>query len=134
MTIRKTSRHVPACPTCGQPVSADLFKINEQVKTALAMVLIGYVIVSALLLGLSLPPEMRRHNRTAEWDTWLQPLSREPVFQIVVGVGVALGALILYWDWFQDQYEKWQAKRQETVKAPKKAYKYKCRTCGQEWG
>jgi hypothetical protein len=133
MADRKETRHAPACPSCGQPVSSG-FKVNEKVKMTLAVVLIGYVITSALLFGLSLPPEMRRHGRQAvEWDAWMQPLSREPVFQIVVGIGVALGALIFYWDFFYDIYENWQAKRKETVNEPKRAYRYKCRACGREW-
>jgi hypothetical protein len=133
MIDRKESHHIPACPACGQPVSPGFFKISEKVKMVLVLALVGYVIASALLLGLSLPPEMRRHQRTAEWDTWMQPLSREPAFQIVVGVGVALGVLIFYWDWFQNMYENWQKKREKPVKEPKAVYKYKCRVCGREW-
>jgi hypothetical protein len=133
MTAQKSSRHVPACPSCGLPVESGGFKISEKVKTALALLLVGYIVVSALLLRASLPPEMRRHQRPADWDVWLQPLSREPIFQIVVGIGVALGALIFYWDFFYEIYANWQAKHKATLKEPKKAYRYKCRACGREW-
>jgi hypothetical protein len=133
MTAPKTSRHSPACPSCGLPVKSGGFKISEKAKTALAIFVVGYFMVSGLLLRASLPPEMRRRQRTVEWDAWLQPLAREPVFQIIVGVGLGLGILIFYWDFFHEIYANWQAKRKEIVKEPKKAYRYKCRACGREW-
>jgi hypothetical protein len=133
MTAPKTSRHSPACPSCGMPVKSGGPKISEQVKMALALLLLGYIVVSALLLRASLPIEMRRRPRVFEWDAWLQPLSREPAFQIVVGIGFALGLLVFYWDFFQEIYEKWQARQKVTAREPKKAYRYKCRACGREW-
>jgi hypothetical protein len=135
MAERKEKRHRPACPSCGRPVTSGFlpFKISEPVKMILVFLLIGYVMVSSLFLRMSFPPEMRRNNTPASFDSWMQPLSREPVFQIFVGLGIVLGVLIFYWDWFQEIYENWQRQREGSLKKHKPEYRYKCRSCGREW-
>ena len=135
MANKEKTRRVRACPSCGRPVTFGIlpFEISNQVKMLLAVLLIGYVFVSALLLRMSMPPDMRRNAGPASFDSWMQPLSREPIFQIIVGSGFVIGVLIFYWDWFQEIYESWKAQWEDSHKKPKREYRYKCRSCGREW-
>lgn len=138
---------IPICPTCGQPVKPSFlyFKINEKVKLLFFVLLIGYVILSIFVLATSMPPEMRRGcNRYPPHQlpdrckddklySLLQPLYKEPVFQVFIGSGAAAGLLIFYWDWLQNIYENWQRKRKNLIQKSRKLYKYECRHCGQQW-
>ncbi len=136
----KQRRRVPTCPACGQPVTLDLSHLTarDTVKLLLVLSLLGYVILSLFLLAMSTPPELRRgcnnpslqrqldRCRPSEFDTWFQPLSKKPAFQIFVGGGLAAGVLIFYVDWIQNIYEGWQRNRG-------KIFQYECRHCGRQW-
>jgi hypothetical protein len=124
---RKYSK--PTCPSCGQPIGSGF----PLVKTVLAVLLVGYIIVSAFLLRMSMPPEMRRVKTPTSFDSWLQPLSGQPIFQIIVMGGFVAGLLVFYWDWFESLYKTWREKRGDSPKPPEKKYRYKCRSCGWEW-
>ena len=152
MKDREGQRQAPACPSCGQPVRIDPPGINDKVKTLLVVILLGYVLLSAALLAMSSPPELRRDCGPFEWrwhlpyytpdperckDTEftlrMEKISRTPAFQIFVGGGMVTGALILYWDWFQERFQNWRKKREQPGQEVTKKYRYECRNCGKQW-
>jgi hypothetical protein len=115
----------PICPSCGQPVGSGF----PLVKTALVILLLGYILASNILLRVS----MCRNEFATSLDNQLRPLFSQPVFQIIVIIGLAAGLLIFYWDWFEDLYMAWKEKRGDSPETPEKEYRYKCRFCGHEW-
>jgi hypothetical protein len=135
MPDTKKNHQVPVCPTCGEPVRFDFVysKTSDKVKAILVLSLVGYFVLSLLLLGLSLPLEMRRHQTAASYDAWLQPLSKEPLFQLVIGIGLVSGFLIFYLDWFHTLYENRQKKRKASMQDRGEGFKYTCRSCGRQW-
>ena len=152
MNHPERQRRAPVCPSCGQPVKVGLFKINEKIKMLLAVLLIGYVLLSVILMGLSTPPELRRGCGPIDWrwqipfgtpdpnrckDTeftlWMKQINKMPAFQIFVGGGLATGIFVLYWDWFQDGYQNWQKKRNHPLQESKKRVPYRCHNCGKQW-
>jgi hypothetical protein len=123
------------CPACGESVRLGFgqFTTKEKVKAVLVLSLVGYFVVSVFLLGLSLPPDMRRHNTPTSYDPWLQLLSSQPIFQMLVGGGLVIGVLAFYLDWFHTLYVNWRKKRAGSREPAQAAYKYTCRSCGRQW-
>jgi hypothetical protein len=147
MTSEK-NQQAPVCPSCGRPVRFGFlrFRISDKVKILLALLVIGYFILSLLILVAVSPATgtgrgCRRYDyihqpdwcKDTEFKLWVRPVNDEPALQVFVGVGLASGVLLLYWDWLQDRYENWQRKRGKTVQKHGTIYKYKCRYCGQQW-
>jgi hypothetical protein len=146
MTSEKNQR-APVCPSCGQPVASGFlrFKISDKVKIWFGLLIIGYLILSILILAIVSPPQDRRHcNRydyqhqpdyckDTDFTLWVRPLNDIPALRVFVAGGLAAGVLLLYWDWLQNLYEEWQRKRGKLAQKHGKIYKYKCRHCGQEW-
>ncbi|MBC7877734.1 MAG: hypothetical protein H7Y59_11250 [Anaerolineales bacterium] len=132
MTDKEEDQRIPICPSCGQPFTVSLL---DKVKLIFFILLLGYVVLSMILLVMSVPAELRRHqtNPLPPWDSWLQPFSNEPIFKIFVGGSVLIGVLILYWDWLQNIYKNWQMKRGNPLEKREKVYKYICHSCGQQW-
>ena len=145
---------MPICPSCGQPARVGLYhrRMNSQVKQALVLGLLGYVVLSILLLGISTPREMRRGCGTfdsrlqipyitpdpnrckdTEFTLWLKPLTRQPVLQAFVAGGLITGVLLFYWDGLQKNYENWQKKREATAQKHGKTHAHQCRRCGRQW-
>ena len=123
------------CPSCGEPVRPGFLqiKLSEKAKTVLALLIVGYVVLSGFLLRLSIPPEMKRRswtehpdNLTRLIDSLSLSLSNTPVIPIIAGSGLIVGLGIFYWDYFQEIYENWKKKHG-------KENKHKCRSCGWEW-
>lgn len=154
MKDRSKNQRAPVCPSCGQPVRPGFlhFRINDTVKLVLVVLLLGYVILSVMLLALSAPAEFRKgcgsfdprwqipfiapnpdRCRETDFDKLMEPVYHNPAFQIFVGSGVVLGVLIFYWDGVQQMYENWQKKREAPLQKQKNAYKHKCRYCGRQW-
>lgn len=126
--------------------------MNDTVKLVLVVLLLGYIILSIILLALSAPPEFGKGCGNFDWrlhvpfitpnpdrcretdfDKLMKPVYQNPAFQIFVGGGVVLGISIFYWDWLQQIFENWQKKRKPLIQKREKAYRYKCRYCGREW-
>jgi hypothetical protein len=147
MTNRGKNHQATVCPFCGQPVTFGFlrFKISDKVKILLAVLVIGYAILSISILAMVLPPELRKYCnhydyqhqpdycKDNEFTLSVQSLNKELALQIFVGGGLAIGVLIFYWDWLQNMYENWQRKRGKLVQKHEEMYKYKCRHCGWQW-
>lgn len=137
------------CPSCGQPVRFGFlrFKVSDKVKIALILLVIGYFILSLLIIVVISPRQIGmgktcRHYdslhqpewcKDTEFKLWVRPLNDNPALRVFVAAGLAAGVLLLYWDWLQNLYENWQRKRGKAVEKRRKAYQYKCRSCGREW-
>jgi hypothetical protein len=141
----------PVCPSCGQPLRRG-FRVNNTVKTVLALMLVGYAVLSVMIFLAGTPPEMRKgcgsfdHRlqvpfitrnldrcRETESYLWLRSLLDETGFQIFIVGGLAAGLLIFYYDWFERLYQKWKVKRADSNPEIDRLYKHKCRNCGREW-
>jgi hypothetical protein len=141
----------PVCPSCGQPEKRG-FRLSNTVKMVLALLLVGYAVLSVMIFLAGTPPEMRKgcgsfdyriqlpfftpnpeRCRESESDLWLKSLLNEPGFQIFIGGGLAAGLLIFYYDWFEDLYQKWKIKRETSELEFDRHHKHKCRNCGFEW-
>lgn len=141
----------PVCPSCGTPLRRGL-RLNETAKMVLAILLVGYVVLSTMIFLASTPPEMRKgcgsydyriqvpfvtpnpeRCRETESYLWLKSLLNEPGFQIFIGGGLAAGILIFYVDWFEEQYRKWKEKQASSNPDYERSLKYKCRNCGYQW-
>lgn len=141
----------PVCPSCGETVNRG-FRLNNTVKMVLALLLVGYVVLSVMIFLAGTPPEMRKgcgsfdyriqlpfftpnpeRCRETDSDLWLKSLLNETGFQIFIGGGLAAGLLIFYYDWFEDLYQKWKARHVESNSNFNKPYRHKCRNCGREW-
>ncbi|CAG1013339.1 hypothetical protein ANAEL_04673 [Anaerolineales bacterium] len=149
MTSGEKKRQTPVCPSCGQPVRFRLlnFKINDKVKILLILLAIGYFTLSLLIMVVISPRQTglgkacRRYDyihqpvwcKDTEFKLSVRPLNDIPALQVFVGVGLAVGILLLYWDWLQELYENWQRKPGKPVPKVVKTYKYTCRNCGREW-
>ena len=154
MKAKKENQPVPVCPSCGKPVQSGFWhlQLDDKAKTLLVVFLLGYITLSIFLLLLSVPPELRKgcsgfdrrwiipyvtpnqdRCRDTQFDIVMKPLYQQPVFQAVVGSGVALGVLLFYWDGLQTMYQNWQRKREPPNQKHGKIYRYKCRHCGQQW-
>jgi predicted RNA-binding Zn-ribbon protein involved in translation (DUF1610 family) len=151
MKPENDNRPVPQCPSCGLPIKRD-FRLSNSVKMVLALLLVGYAVLSVMIFLAGTPPEMRKgcgsfdyriqlpfftpnpeRCRETDSDLWLKSLLSEPSFQILIGGGLAAGFLIFYVDWFQELYRKWRTKRSETFSEDIHRHKYKCRKCGYQW-
>lgn len=146
MTNTEQDHQAPVCPSCGQPVRFGFlrFRISDKVKILLALLLIGYFILSLLILAVVSPVTgagrgCRRYDyihqpdwcKDTEFKLWMRPLNDEPALQVFVAGGLVAGILFLYWDWLQDRYENWQRKREKPMQKHRKIYK--CRYCGRQW-
>lgn len=138
---------VPVCPSCGQPVPFGFlrFRISDKVIIWLALLLIGYFILSLLILAAISPVTgagrgCRRydyihkpdHCKDTEFKLSVRPLNDDPAFRVFVGVGLAMGPLVFYWDWLQSLYENRRRKQGKAGEKDKK--RYTCRHCGRQWG
>ncbi len=154
MKQQEENRQPRICPSCGQPAKAGfiLFTINDKAKMILTVLLLGYVMLSLILLGISASPEMRRgcgafdwrwytHSTTpdpnrckdTEFTLWMKQINKAPTFRVFVGGGIATGVFLLYWEWFQGVHSNWQRKKKIIVQKLGQRYKYKCRYCGKQW-
>jgi uncharacterized membrane protein (Fun14 family) len=145
----KEKDQVPVCPSCGQsvPLGYLRFKVSDKVKIALILLVIGYFTLSLLVMAVissrdsAMGRGCRRYDyihkpdwcKDTEFKLWVRPLNDEPALQVFVGVGLAAGVLLLYWDWLQNLYEDWQRKRGKPAQKVMKTYKYTCRNCGKQW-
>lgn len=105
------------------------FKISDKVKIFLALSLIGYFIVSLLIMVVITPHESGTGKRCRRYDyihqpDWckdtefklsVRPLNDDPVLRVFVAGGLAAGVFLLYWDWLQNLYASWQRKRGKGV-------------------
>lgn len=154
MKPQEENRQSRICPSCGQPAKVGyiLFTINDKAKMLLTVLLLGYVMLSLILLGMSAPPEMRRGCGFFDrrWDTsftipdpnrckdteftlWMKQINKAPTFRVFVGGGIATGVFILYWDWLRGGHRNWHRNREVIVQKFGKRYKYKCHHCGKQW-
>jgi hypothetical protein len=141
----------PVCPSCGQPLRSG-FRLNNSVKMVLALMLVGYAVLSVMIFLAGTPPEMRKgcgsfdyrlhvpfvtpnpvRCQETESYLWLKSVLNETGFQIFIGGGLAAGLLIFYFDWFEDLYRKWKAKRLDQDPDSAGSYKYTCKNCGHQW-
>jgi len=151
MNDENGNQSTPKCPSCGTPLRHG-FRLSNTVKMILALLLVGYAVLSVMIFLAGTPPEMRKGcgsydyriqlpfftpnpERCQETESylWLKSLLNETGFQIFIGGGLAAGLLIFYYDWFEDLYQKWKAKRVESNPRMDQHYKHKCRNCGREW-
>lgn len=151
MSADETNKGSPICPSCGASLREG-FRLNNTIKTILALLLVSYAVLSVMIFLAGTPPEMRKGcgsfdyrlhvpyvtpnpDRCRETDSylWLRSLLNETGFQIFIGGGLAAGLLIFYYDWFDGLYQKWKAKRVGQNTEIDRRYKRKCRNCGREW-
>jgi hypothetical protein len=145
----KEKNQIPVCPSCGQPVRFGFlrFKVSDKVKIALILLVIGYFVLSLLIITVISPRQIgagkscRGYDyihqpdwcKDTEFKLWVRPLNDNPALQVFVAGGLAAGVLLLYWDWLQNLYENWQRKRGKPIGEVVKKYKYTCRSCGRQW-
>lgn len=142
----KEKKQIPVCPSCGEPVRFGFlrFRISDKVKIFLALFLVGYFILSLLILAAISHATgngrgCRRYDyihqpdycKDTEFKLSVRPLNDDPALQVFVGVGLAAGVLLFYWDWLQDVYENWQRKWGKVIQKHGKIYT--CRNCGRQW-
>lgn len=151
MTEVEENTRIRMCPSCGTPVKPK-FQVNEKVKMTLALLLVGYVLICVMIFLAGTPVEMRKgcgsfdyrihlpfftpnpeRCRETETSLWFESMLNLPGIQLFIGGGLLAGLLIFYYDWFEEMYRKWKAKRTAENPDNEIRYKNKCQNCGRQW-
>jgi predicted RNA-binding Zn-ribbon protein involved in translation (DUF1610 family) len=153
----KEDRQKFTCPSCGKSNVINFWpkngfwaaKVSDRIKQILILCVLGYFSFSIFVLVLMSMP-MRSSHRWYELlvnppllptPEWLQPLFKEPAFQIVIGLGFFLPLLIYHVDWWLETIHKWREGREPKVPIIKSSWwrldrhtrRYQCSYCGHEW-
>jgi hypothetical protein len=118
----------------------------------LALLLVGYIVFSVMVFLSGTPPEMRKgcgsydyrihlpfftpnpeRCRETESYLWLESVLNVPGVQLFIWGGLAAGILIFYYDWFEELYRKWKARRAAENPDDGHRHTYRCRNCGHQW-
>ena len=123
----------PICPACGESViSLRPRSFGEFLKILFALGLLAYAVLGTYLGMVSMASEYPGKTGSIPLE-WLQPLVRQPGFQVFVAGGYLAGFLLFYLDWFESLIEKWRRRRADPEAESRPKHKYTCRYCGHQW-